>query len=122
MMVRNHPSTVALYNDHGEARWAGSIVFCRPRKIIESGPHDGGLADDDRSSVDNRVFATAPWQFLKVFSNPLCAFGNHWARRSQQDRVRGVKTHERVTIVCTVGGRPLINHSVGLFGRPRKRN
>lgn len=75
MVVGDHPSTVAFYDYHREARRAGSIAFYRPSKIVKSGPHYRSLAENDRWSLDNRLLTTTSRQFLKILPYPPLDLG-----------------------------------------------
>ena len=122
MVVGDHPSTVAFYDYHREVRWAGNIVFRRPSKIVKSSSHDRSVAENDRSSLDNRILTTALRQFLKLFSYPLCTFGDHWAGRSSRIASGAYRPNECVAVICTVRRRPLVDYRVSLICGSRKRN
>jgi hypothetical protein len=114
--MRNAPFTIALREEHGEARRSGHrLAILHSGKFIEPGNDDGVVAKHNGPPFTDGIRVTTGRS--KIFGDGLRPLRDNGTYRAEQDRVGRVEFYQRIAVIGAIGCRPFVDEPVCILCR-----
>ena len=120
-MVRNEPAAALFGQYESEARRPGyGLTIHYDVELIEAHAHDDRLGKDGHISLSDARTVAGAAKTTEILANGFIADVEAGTGGTVEKRIRSVEAGKKLAVVLVEGGRPFIDCSACLFGRPAK--